>query len=90
MDIRSTQFTIGQVVRHRHYPFRGVIIKENGRYVPSLSYFLVPVDVIILIRHLAVSYGQSATIFSSCAECLSAKGCRRPVLSRQERSKAKA
>ena len=26
MEITSTQFAIGQVVRHRHYPFRGVIV----------------------------------------------------------------
>ena len=32
MDIRSTQFTIGQVVRHRHYPFRGVIIDVDPEY----------------------------------------------------------
>ena len=26
MEITSTQFAIGQVVRHRHYSFRGVIV----------------------------------------------------------------
>lgn len=26
MEVTSTQFAIGQVVRHRHYPFRGVIV----------------------------------------------------------------
>ena len=26
MEVTSTQFAIGQVVRHRHYSFRGVIV----------------------------------------------------------------
>lgn len=32
MEIRSTQFAIGQVVRHRHYPFRGVIVDVDPEY----------------------------------------------------------
>ena len=32
MNIRSTQFTIGQVVRHRVYPFRGVIVDVDPEF----------------------------------------------------------
>ena len=32
MNIRNTQFTIGQVVRHRVYPFRGVIIDVDPEF----------------------------------------------------------
>ena len=32
MDIQSTQFSIGQVVRHRVYPFRGVIVDVDPEF----------------------------------------------------------
>jgi len=32
MEITSTQFSIGQVVRHRHYPFRGVIVDVDPQF----------------------------------------------------------
>jgi len=32
MNVRKTQFSIGQVVRHRVYPFRGVIIDVDPEY----------------------------------------------------------
>lgn len=32
MNIRNTQFSIGQVVRHRVYPFRGVIIDVDPEF----------------------------------------------------------
>ena len=32
MDIRNTQFSIGQVVRHRMYPFRGVIVDVDPEF----------------------------------------------------------
>lgn len=32
MEITSTQFAIGQVVRHRHYPFRGVIVDVDPEF----------------------------------------------------------
>ena len=32
MNIQKTQFTIGQVVRHRVYPFRGVIIDVDAEF----------------------------------------------------------
>ena len=32
MNIRNTQFAIGQVVRHRVYPFRGVIIDVDPEF----------------------------------------------------------
>jgi heat shock protein HspQ len=35
MDIRNTQFSIGQVVRHRVYPFRGVIIDVDPEFSNS-------------------------------------------------------
>ena len=35
MIIRKTQFSIGQVVRHRVYPFRGVIIDVDPEFNSS-------------------------------------------------------
>ena len=35
MNIRNTQFAIGQVVRHRVYPFRGVIIDVDPEFSNS-------------------------------------------------------
>ena len=35
MYIRSTQFSIGQVVRHRVYPFRGVIVDVDPEFSNS-------------------------------------------------------
>ena len=32
MNVTSTQFAIGQVVRHTRYPFRGVIIDVDPEY----------------------------------------------------------
>ena len=32
MNVRKTQFAIGQVVRHRVYPFRGVIIDVDPEF----------------------------------------------------------
>ncbi|MCZ6578415.1 MAG: heat shock protein HspQ [Gammaproteobacteria bacterium] len=32
MNIRKTQFSIGQVVRHRVYPFRGVIVDVDPEF----------------------------------------------------------
>ena len=32
MDIQNTQFSIGQVVRHRVYPFRGVIVDVDPEF----------------------------------------------------------
>jgi len=32
MNITNTQFTIGQVVRHRVYPFRGVIVDIDAEF----------------------------------------------------------
>ena len=32
MNVTNTQFAIGQVVRHKHYPFRGVIIDVDPEY----------------------------------------------------------
>jgi len=32
MNITNTQFTIGQVVRHRIYPFRGVIVDIDAEF----------------------------------------------------------
>lgn len=32
MQVTSTQFSIGQVVRHRHYPFRGVIVDVDPQF----------------------------------------------------------
>ena len=35
MNIRNTQFAIGQVVRHRIYPFRGVIVDVDPEFSNS-------------------------------------------------------
>lgn len=35
MNIRKTQFAIGQVVRHRAYPFRGVIVDVDPEFSNS-------------------------------------------------------
>ena len=35
MNVTSTQFAIGQVVRHKHYPFRGVIIDVDPEYAST-------------------------------------------------------
>jgi heat shock protein HspQ len=35
MNILKTQFTIGQVVRHRVYPFRGVIVDVDPEFSNS-------------------------------------------------------
>ncbi len=35
MNVTSTQFTIGQVVRHRHFPFRGVVIDVDPEFASS-------------------------------------------------------
>lgn len=35
MNIKSTQFSIGQVVRHRVYPFRGVIVDVDPEFSNS-------------------------------------------------------
>jgi heat shock protein HspQ len=35
MNIRNTQFSIGQVVRHRVYPFRGVIVDVDPEFSNS-------------------------------------------------------
>jgi len=32
MNVRKTQFSIGQVVRHRVYPFRGVIVDVDPEF----------------------------------------------------------
>jgi len=32
MKVRKTQFAIGQVVRHRVYPFRGVIVDVDSEF----------------------------------------------------------
>ena len=35
MNIQNTQFSIGQVVRHRVYPFRGVIVDVDPEFSNS-------------------------------------------------------
>ena len=35
MNVTSTQFTIGQVVRHRRYPFRGVIVDVDPEFAST-------------------------------------------------------
>jgi len=35
MNIQNTQFSIGQVVRHRIYPFRGVIVDVDAEFSSS-------------------------------------------------------
>ena len=46
MNIRNTQFTIGQVVRHRVYPFRGVIIDVDPEFSNTEEWWqAIPEDV---------------------------------------------
>lgn len=46
MDIKNTQFSIGQVVRHRVYPFRGVIFDVDPVFSNSEEWWLtIPEDV---------------------------------------------
>ncbi|MDH5356619.1 MAG: heat shock protein HspQ [Gammaproteobacteria bacterium] len=46
MNIQKTQFTIGQVVRHRVYPFRGVIIDVDAEFNNSEEWWQsIPEDV---------------------------------------------
>ena len=46
MYIRSTQFSIGQVVRHRVYPFRGVIVDVDPEFSNSDEWWqAIPEDV---------------------------------------------
>lgn len=46
MNIQKTQFTIGQVVRHRVYPFRGVIIDVDPEFNNSEEWWqAIPEDV---------------------------------------------
>ncbi|MEM7563126.1 MAG: heat shock protein HspQ [Pseudomonadota bacterium] len=46
MNIRNTQFTIGQVVRHRVYPFRGVIIDVDPEFNNTEEWWqAIPEDV---------------------------------------------
>ena len=45
MNVRSTQFTIGQVVRHRHHPFRGVIVDVDAEYANTEEWWqAIPED----------------------------------------------
>jgi len=39
MNIRKTQFSIGQVVRHRVYPFRGVIVDVDPEFGNTEDYW---------------------------------------------------
>ena len=39
MEITSTQFAIGQVVRHRHYPFRGVIVDVDPEFANTEEWY---------------------------------------------------
>ncbi len=46
MNITSTQFTIGQVVRHRHYSFRGVIVDVDPEFSNSDEWWdAIPAEV---------------------------------------------
>ncbi|MCP4431219.1 MAG: heat shock protein HspQ [Gammaproteobacteria bacterium] len=46
MDIKSTQFSIGQIVRHRVYPFRGVIVDVDPEFKNSEEWWQsIPQDV---------------------------------------------
>ena len=46
MNIKSTQFSIGQVVRHRVYPFRGVIVDVDPEFSNSEEWWLsIPEDI---------------------------------------------
>ena len=40
MDTRLAKFTIGQVVRHRVYPFRGVIFDVDPMFANTEDYWL--------------------------------------------------
>jgi heat shock protein HspQ len=39
MNVRKTQFSIGQVVRHRVYPFRGVIVDVDPEFGNTEDYW---------------------------------------------------
>ncbi len=46
MNIKSTQFSIGQVVRHRVYPFRGVIVDVDPEFSNSEEWWQsIPEDI---------------------------------------------
>ena len=46
MNVTSTQFAIGQVVRHRLYPFRGVIVDVDPEFSNTEEWWLsIPEDV---------------------------------------------
>ena len=46
MNVRKTQFAIGQVVRHRVYPFRGVIVDVDPEFNNSEEWWQsIPEDV---------------------------------------------
>ena len=46
MEIKNTQFAIGQVVRHRVYPFRGVIIDIDPEFNNSEEWWQsIPAEV---------------------------------------------
>tara|TARA_R110002074_G_scaffold179465_1_gene343531 strand:- start:81 stop:410 length:330 start_codon:yes stop_codon:yes gene_type:complete len=46
MNIQNTQFAIGQVVRHRVYPFRGVIIDVDPEFSNSEEWYqAIPEDI---------------------------------------------
>lgn len=46
MNITKTQFAIGQVVKHRKYPFRGVIIDVDHEFNNTEEWWLsIPEDV---------------------------------------------
>lgn len=46
MDVKNTQFSIGQVVKHRVYPFRGVIIDVDPEFSNSEEWWQsIPEDI---------------------------------------------
>ena len=46
MNIQNTQFSIGQVVRHRVYPFRGVIVDVDPEFSNTEEWWdSIPEDV---------------------------------------------
>jgi heat shock protein HspQ len=46
MNITQTQFSIGQVVKHRKYPFRGVIIDVDHKFNNTEEWWLsIPEDI---------------------------------------------
>ena len=46
MDARNAKFQIGQVVRHRRYPFRGVIFDVDPTFSNSEEWWLsIPEEV---------------------------------------------